>query len=210
MIQLCFLSTINSNLTFGCVCWGGNTSRQDRDWLEQTIRKARGVIGKQQETLTQSTAVYLPIDSRWFWQTTHIFWKLNLTLDLLTWVVGITCSRCGREGKTLESRSRRWELESPFAQQPCTPSLCSVREVDSVSSLSNETTKKKIKKITHTRSQVHSRRPYVKEPTVVEKCCPNKIVFKFHLCQELGWVARLCRSRPSLTKATRGGNRLLG
>ena len=45
-----FLSTISNVLTFNCVCSGGNAPRQERYRLENTIRKARGVIGRQQET----------------------------------------------------------------------------------------------------------------------------------------------------------------
>ena len=48
-MQVFFLSTISSVRTFGCVCWGGNASKQDRDRLKKTIRKAGGVIDRQQE-----------------------------------------------------------------------------------------------------------------------------------------------------------------
>ena len=50
ILQVFFLSTISSVLTHGCVCWGGNASKPDRDRLEKTTRKAGGVIGRQQET----------------------------------------------------------------------------------------------------------------------------------------------------------------
>ena len=43
------MSSISSVLAYGCVCWGGNASK-DRDRLEKTIRKAGGVIGRQQDT----------------------------------------------------------------------------------------------------------------------------------------------------------------
>ena len=51
ILQVFSLSTISSVLTFGCACWGENASKQDRDRLAKTIRKAGRVIGRQQETL---------------------------------------------------------------------------------------------------------------------------------------------------------------
>ena len=50
ILQVFSLSTISSILTYGCVCWGGNASKQDRDRMEKTIRKAGRVIGRQHET----------------------------------------------------------------------------------------------------------------------------------------------------------------
>ena len=50
ILQVFSLSTISSVLTFGCACWGGNASKQNRNRLAKTIRKAGGVIGRQQET----------------------------------------------------------------------------------------------------------------------------------------------------------------
>ena len=43
-----FTSAISSLLTYGCVCWGGNVSKQDRDKLDKIIRKAESVVGKRQ------------------------------------------------------------------------------------------------------------------------------------------------------------------
>ena len=51
ILQVFSLSTISSVLTFGCACWGGKASKQDRDRLAKTTRKAGRVIGRQQETL---------------------------------------------------------------------------------------------------------------------------------------------------------------
>ena len=50
ILQVFFLSTISSVLTHGCVCWGGNASKQDGNRLEKIIRKAGGVIDRQRET----------------------------------------------------------------------------------------------------------------------------------------------------------------
>ena len=56
-----FLSTVSSVLTHGCVCWGGNASKQGRDRLEKTTRKAGEVTVGQQETgLTESVTDDLP------------------------------------------------------------------------------------------------------------------------------------------------------
>ena len=50
ILQVFFLSTISSILTYGYVCWGWNASKQDRDRMEKTIRKAGRVTGRQHET----------------------------------------------------------------------------------------------------------------------------------------------------------------
>ena len=47
ILQVFFLSTVSSVLTYGCPCWGGNASKQDRDRLVKTIRKAGEVTGRQ-------------------------------------------------------------------------------------------------------------------------------------------------------------------
>ena len=36
-------------LTYGCVCWGGKVSKQDRDKLDKIIKKAESVVGKRQD-----------------------------------------------------------------------------------------------------------------------------------------------------------------
>ena len=87
-LQLFFLSTISSVLTYSCVCWGGNASKKDRDRLEKTTRKAGGMTGRQHETFDSVFIDDLPIDSTRFWLTKHILWDLNLTLGLLTGVSG--------------------------------------------------------------------------------------------------------------------------
>ena len=51
ILEVFFLSTISSVLAHGCVCWGGTASKQARDRLEKTTRKAGGMTGRQQETL---------------------------------------------------------------------------------------------------------------------------------------------------------------
>ena len=43
-----FTSVISSVLTYGCVCWGGNVSKQDRDRLNKIIKKAESIVGKRQ------------------------------------------------------------------------------------------------------------------------------------------------------------------
>ena len=50
ILQMFYLSTIMSVLTFGCVCWGGNISQRDKSRMEKIIKKAAGVIGEQQES----------------------------------------------------------------------------------------------------------------------------------------------------------------
>ena len=49
ILQMFFTSAISSVLTFGCVCWGGNISKQDRDTLDKIIKKAESVVGKRQD-----------------------------------------------------------------------------------------------------------------------------------------------------------------
>ena len=41
-----FTSAISSVLTYGCVCWGGNVSKQDRDRLDKIIKKVESVVDK--------------------------------------------------------------------------------------------------------------------------------------------------------------------
>ena len=40
--------SISSALIFICVCWGGNISKQDRDRLDDIIKKAKSGIGKRE------------------------------------------------------------------------------------------------------------------------------------------------------------------
>ena len=44
------ITWLHDYTTYACVCSGGNASKQNRDRLEKTIRKAGEVIGRQQET----------------------------------------------------------------------------------------------------------------------------------------------------------------
>jgi hypothetical protein len=51
ILQMFFLSTVGSVLTYACVCWWGNLSKQDSDRLEKIVKKAGSVVGKKQETI---------------------------------------------------------------------------------------------------------------------------------------------------------------
>ena len=48
ILRMCFISAICGVLTCGCVCWGGNVSKQDRDRLDKII-KAASIVGKRQD-----------------------------------------------------------------------------------------------------------------------------------------------------------------
>ena len=50
ILQMFYTSTCNSALYFGSVCWSGNISKQDRDRIEKFIKKASGVVGRNQDT----------------------------------------------------------------------------------------------------------------------------------------------------------------
>lgn len=43
-----YSSVLGSALTFGIVCWGGNITKEDKNKLDKTIKKASGIIGKTQ------------------------------------------------------------------------------------------------------------------------------------------------------------------
>ena len=47
IFQVFFLSTVSSFLTYDFACWGRYASKQDRDRLVNTIRKAGEVTGRQ-------------------------------------------------------------------------------------------------------------------------------------------------------------------
>ena len=51
MLQMFFTSVVNSVLTFGLICWGGNISKQDKGRLDGVIRKAGRVVGVQQHDI---------------------------------------------------------------------------------------------------------------------------------------------------------------
>ena len=44
-----FHSTVVSSLTYGCVCWGGKLSKQDKSRLEK-IKKGGGILGRKQDS----------------------------------------------------------------------------------------------------------------------------------------------------------------
>ena len=52
LLQMFYLSTVNSVLTFGLACWGGNINSQDRDRLDKIIKRASGVVGKKQDDIS--------------------------------------------------------------------------------------------------------------------------------------------------------------
>ena len=44
-----YTATVNSGLTFGLTCWGGNASIQNKNSHDRNIKKARGVVGRRLE-----------------------------------------------------------------------------------------------------------------------------------------------------------------
>ena len=52
MLQIFYTSVVCSVLTFAAVCWGGNLGKADKDKLEKVIKKAGGVVGRGQDTLS--------------------------------------------------------------------------------------------------------------------------------------------------------------
>ena len=49
LLQLFFNSIVMSALSFGQVCWGGNTTQQDRDRLQRIVKVASKIIGENQD-----------------------------------------------------------------------------------------------------------------------------------------------------------------
>ena len=49
ILQMFFHSTVVSSLTYGCVCWGGKLSKQDKSRLEK-IKKGGGILGRKQDS----------------------------------------------------------------------------------------------------------------------------------------------------------------
>ena len=52
MLQMFYTSVVCSVLTFAAVCWGGNLCKTDKEKLEKVIKKAGGVVGRKQDTLS--------------------------------------------------------------------------------------------------------------------------------------------------------------
>ena len=51
LLQMFYTSIVRSIMTFGLTCWGGNVTKQDRNRLDKQIKKAGGVVGRQQDDL---------------------------------------------------------------------------------------------------------------------------------------------------------------
>jgi len=74
-----YATTVSSVLTFGMTCWGGNASKQGKNWLNKNIKKAGGVVRRRQEST----------DTDYYWLATNKLrdnfgWRdifLNLTTD---------------------------------------------------------------------------------------------------------------------------------
>ena len=51
ILQMFYSSVVSSIMIFGLTCWGGNVAKRDRDKLDKIIRKAGGVVGRQQDDI---------------------------------------------------------------------------------------------------------------------------------------------------------------